>query len=131
MNWKLNLAGGQRLLVNLKNIDVCPLLENLDSIPILLRHEVDFLNETFPGMVHKCPYTASDSFLTSAIFVRFSSQSVKCINASLKQQEEVKWQWFPSGVYKTMYKASDDSDGNIFTLILRNENVNNFQETEF
>jgi hypothetical protein len=59
-NWKLNLAGGQRNLVNIKNIEVCPLLENVNSIPILLRHEVDFLNETFPGMVHKCPYTVSD-----------------------------------------------------------------------
>jgi hypothetical protein len=59
MMWKLNLAGGQRLLGNLKNLDACPLLNNLGLIPPMLKPDVDFVNETFPGMVHKCPYTAS------------------------------------------------------------------------
>jgi hypothetical protein len=59
MVWKVNLARGQRLLMNLKNLDACPLLNNVDLIPSLLKHNVVFLNETYPGIIHKCPYTAS------------------------------------------------------------------------
>jgi oligoribonuclease (3'-5' exoribonuclease) len=36
-------------------------------------------------------------------------------------REELNLQWFPSGVMKTMHKASDDSDENIFTLTYYSE----------
>lgn len=61
MNWKINIAGNQRNLIYLKKLDICPLLENVDTIPIPLKYEADFLKETFHGMVHKCPYTVSVS----------------------------------------------------------------------
>jgi hypothetical protein len=73
-----------------------------------------------------------NSYINEKIFVRLVYQVVNCINATLRQQgTEVKWQWFPSGTYKSMYKASDDKDDNIFTLVTRNEVVNNFQDNEF
>jgi hypothetical protein len=135
MMWKLNLSGGQRLLLNLKNFDACPLLNNVDLIPPLLKPNFDYLNEIYPGMVHKCPYTASlDIFDAKDVSKTFFFQTVKCVNATIpkyKKNGEMKWQWYPSGSYKILYKASDDSDENIMTLILRNEIYHHLQDAEF
>jgi hypothetical protein len=44
------------------------------------------------------------------------------VNASEQMKTgEVKEQWYPSGTYKSLIKVSDDSDENIFTIVLRIE----------
>jgi hypothetical protein len=58
VNWKISIAGGQRMMLNLKNVDACGVLANIDRFP-MFTNEVQGLNLTFPGMVHKCPYTVS------------------------------------------------------------------------
>jgi hypothetical protein len=133
MYWKLNLAGGQRLIMNMKNFDVCPLLNNMHLTPDLLKHNIDFMNETFPGMIHKCPYTASFEIVdANDVSKAFFLQSIECVNASrLMKTGEIKAQWYPSGTYKVLYKASDDYDENIFSLVLRTEVNWRLHDTEF
>jgi hypothetical protein len=46
------------MMLNLKNVDACGVLANIDRFP-MFRNEVQGLNALFPGMVHKCPYTVS------------------------------------------------------------------------
>jgi hypothetical protein len=75
MLWKLNLAGGQRLIMNLKNIDACPMLNNVDLIPALLKPNIEYLNNTFPGMIRKCPHTASIKIFIKRMFLRLFSSS--------------------------------------------------------
>jgi hypothetical protein len=58
LNWKINMAGGQRLMLNLKNVDACAVLDNTNLFPMFV-NEIRGLNATFPGMIHKCPYTVS------------------------------------------------------------------------
>lgn len=50
--------GKFRQIMNLKNLDVCFVMKNADMFPFLYP-AFDWLNATFPGLVHKCPYTVS------------------------------------------------------------------------
>jgi hypothetical protein len=47
------------------NVDVCSYLENA-AVTSLFASGIKFVNSTFPGMVHKCPYKVRKSLsLTS------------------------------------------------------------------
>jgi hypothetical protein len=54
------------------------------------------------------------------------------VNASiLHRTGEIKAQWYPSGEYKVLFKASDDSDENIFTIEMRQELHLHLNDPEF
>jgi hypothetical protein len=56
-------------------------------------------------------------------------QAIKCVNSHMvpTMRDDLKLQWWPNGVIKTMQKASSDIDDNIFTLTFYND-VNVFSE---
>jgi hypothetical protein len=44
--------------MNLKDIEVCELSKEIPKYPMLVTM-TKWVNTTFPGMVHKCPYAVS------------------------------------------------------------------------
>lgn len=44
-----------RQIINIKSIEVCKLMENIENFPMFSGY-VNWFNLTFPGMVRKCPY---------------------------------------------------------------------------
>jgi hypothetical protein len=42
-----------------------------------------------------------------------------------------KWQWFPPGLYRTVFKAADDQNDNICTLVLQHEIHRQFDADKF
>lgn len=60
--WKVNLVGNLRQIVGIKKLDSCPVLEHIDKFP-MFKVQAQFLNDTFPGMIRKCPYVVSFSQL--------------------------------------------------------------------
>ena len=119
INWIKSLSGGYRQIMNLKDIDVCKVLSHLKDFP-MFQGQVDWLNTTFPGFAHPCPYTVRNfyTFLFISIHIIKSLQSFKVFNASLQPNDDrskydVK---LPNGSYKVKFQGSDDSDDNIFQL---------------
>lgn len=45
-----------RTLINVKNMDVCPIMEAVENFP-MFRGYLLWFKQTFPGLVQKCPYT--------------------------------------------------------------------------
>ena len=56
---KPSVTGNYRELVDLQKIDACNVIENIDKFP-MFNDQVAFLNESFPGLIHKCPYKVSE-----------------------------------------------------------------------
>jgi hypothetical protein len=44
-----------RQLIELKNIDGCSIMENLNNFPVF-KPMVEYFNSISPGWFHKCPY---------------------------------------------------------------------------
>lgn len=57
-------GGNYRQIISLKNINACEVLENINKFPQFVGY-VDWLNITFQGLFHPCPYTASAQDLLS------------------------------------------------------------------
>jgi hypothetical protein len=57
--WKVsykNIADqNYRQLIELKNIDGCMIMDNLNNFPIF-KPIVEMVNDEVPGFFHKCPY---------------------------------------------------------------------------
>jgi hypothetical protein len=94
-----------RQFINLKGIEACGVLENTAKVPGM-DGAVFYLNTTFPGMIHKCPYTNID---------------VK--NGTIDFEQHGNWVLspFPNGVFKTTIHLYDNLDDNIVTLTYFNE----------
>lgn len=69
-----------------EKIDACKLVADIDSYT-LLREQVDKANETFKGMIHKCPYK---EFHIEGVTISFTSRSANNKPVSM----------FPSGYIK-------------------------------
>jgi hypothetical protein len=132
--WKINTAGNRRLITNMPEMNACPILENIDRFP-LLKGQLDFMSQTFPGLVHKCPYTVCRLLNLVEIVERdniLSQQSIKCDNASILAAKRSNWQWFPNGKYRTLINISDgESKDFVFSLTYYHENVFHFEAGEF
>jgi hypothetical protein len=59
--WHKNVGGNFRQLMDLKQVDVCNTIENFEKFPMLSNSTI-WINQTFPGFVHPCPYTVSLSY---------------------------------------------------------------------
>ena len=71
--WKKLQNGGYRDIANLKDIDACWGIDNLDKFP-MLSAQIDWFNQTFPEALDKCPKTVR-AILTlniSRFFIFFS-----------------------------------------------------------
>jgi hypothetical protein len=47
--------GNYETIINVPNIDACNVMENIEKFPIFSTG-LSYLNMTFPGLFHKCPY---------------------------------------------------------------------------
>jgi hypothetical protein len=56
------IGGNFQQFINLKDIDACAVINNVEKFP-LYKGSVQFLNSTFPGLLHKCPYTVRKLYL--------------------------------------------------------------------
>lgn len=54
-------TGNWRQIISLKKLDVCSIAANLNNYPFLDK-PIAWFNATYPGLVHKCPFTVSDYF---------------------------------------------------------------------
>jgi hypothetical protein len=77
----------------------------------MLKSAVEFLNKTFSGFMHKCPY--SNIQIDNATFSPENNNDSNSKYWSLSP--------YPNGVVKTFYHAFDDEDDDIVTLITYNE----------
>lgn len=50
------LGGNYHRIINLRKVDVCKVMDNIDNFP-MFKGVVNWLNLTFPKLVHKCPFT--------------------------------------------------------------------------
>lgn len=55
VSYKTQTSMNYRTIVNVKNIEVCPVIASVDNFPGFKGY-VDWFKNTFPNMVHKCPY---------------------------------------------------------------------------
>lgn len=58
MDWHKNVGGNFRRILYLPHVDACAVLSKIDSYPFLTE-PIKWLNETFPGFIHKCPYAVN------------------------------------------------------------------------
>jgi hypothetical protein len=132
-NWKINLQGQLRQIVNIPNIDACPALANIDKFP-MFKIPADRINQTFPGFFHPCPYKVI-SFLNDVCYsiqTLFILKEFKVVNASMvPHTDRPNWVKFPNGKYKNSYMISDELDDNIFTLNYWSEESFHFGSSEF
>jgi hypothetical protein len=57
------IGGNYHKYINLKKIDACKVMDNIDDFP-MLKGAVDWLSIVFPKVFHKCPYTVSFEILS-------------------------------------------------------------------
>lgn len=77
-----------RTIINIKNIDVCPIISTSENFPMFKGYLVWF-QKTFPGLVHKCPYEDL-MILNSSYYVD-----------TLQQQKEKLMFFNPNGMTKS------------------------------
>jgi hypothetical protein len=113
-------VGNYRQITTFKKLDVCVVIRDLNSLP-LLKPAFEWMNVTFPGMVHPCPYAVT---LLLHFIISFSLeftrivQDLKIANASLGGNSDKAMLTkdalpFPNGNYKMNIKYSDDIDDHI------------------
>ena len=56
------MANDYRPIMELKKLDWCVIMENLLKYPNIVK-PIKFVNSTFPGLVGKCPYNVSFTFV--------------------------------------------------------------------
>lgn len=114
-----SLAGNYRQLINLKKIDMCSILENTKNFA-MMKKPIMWLNISYPGLVHKCPYTVSSSLSHELFYYLKLFQTFTTLNASLNVKLEelsiMDWGIFPNGQYKMRLRTFDDFDENISNL---------------
>ena len=117
--WLRSITGSYRQVINIDNIDVCHTLEGIHDIHPYFKSGAEWINQSFPGLVHKCPYNASKSFQHFRSYVHtIFTQSFNFVNASLKALNHSRsWSPMPNGRMKVRYKGYDDEDDNIVELI--------------
>lgn len=49
------ISRNYRKIVDFKNLDVCPIIATIDKFPYFKGY-LTWFNESFPGLVHPCPY---------------------------------------------------------------------------
>ena len=76
-NWMKSLSGNYRQLLNLQDIDACNVLGHVKDFP-MFQGQLEWMNTTFPGVVHPCPYTVSEfsffSFDHAQLQAKFTSR---------------------------------------------------------
>lgn len=53
-----SLSGNYRQIIDVKDVEICSLIDNIVKFPVFVQ-QVAWFNETFPGLVKKCPYAVS------------------------------------------------------------------------
>ena len=119
-SWMKSLAGSYRQFAKVDDIDMCNVLGHLKDYKNF-QGQIDWLNTTFSGSVHACPYIVSKFSFFFIWFRKITNkinQSFKVANASMKQDDTAPRNGFllPNGVYKVKYQGSDATDDNIFQL---------------
>jgi hypothetical protein len=112
--YKTPTGKNYRLLMDLKDIDACDVVKNLLNYP-MMTNMVNWLNTTFTGAVHTCPYDVSPNlFLLISIISEFfyDPQSFKVTNIThyrINPSNDVdkQWQFYPTGNYKTVFRITD------------------------
>lgn len=104
-------AKNYRQFIRLTNVDVCNPFKDLSKLSLL--KEIRDANNTFPGILHKCPYSVR--FLKKKkkyiIMPSRSTQSFKFYNVSIggaMEDEPVKVNPLPSGIYRHHIAVTDD-----------------------
>jgi hypothetical protein len=108
----------------MNKLDCCYLMATLDKSPLKLA--VEFLNNTFPGLMKRCPYNVSLSFdfFVSEKFKFNHPQGITVINATtsnLENQNDFPITPVSNGLIKTSFKFYDELDENIFTFTFCDE----------
>jgi hypothetical protein len=96
--------------MNVNKVEACSLFDNVSNFPIFAG-VTEFLNKTFSGFMHKCPY--NNIKIDNATF---SLQNDKDSNNKIWSLSP-----FPNGIVKTVYHAYEDEDENVFTFTAFNE----------
>ena len=80
--WKKLQNGGYRDLLNIKDIDGCWGIDNLDKFP-MLTEQIDWYNQTFPEALEKCPKkVCATLILNNATFLIFFSSEIAVLRVS-------------------------------------------------
>jgi hypothetical protein len=95
-----NLDRNWREFINIKKLELCDLLENLESSPLKLA--IQQVNATFPGLVKRCPL--------SAINV------VNGTSSNLADDNNYALTLFPNGIFRVIFTFYDDIDEKIFQM---------------
>lgn len=99
------------------------MFDNLDKF-FMLSGQIDWLNRTFPGAIHKCPYKVSYKYVMYFLSLSFQEklQTFKIYNATVPQGHTIeegrnnRWQLMPNGLFKnkvTMYKEFGEMIGQV------------------
>lgn len=94
---KIVAPGNYRQLIKIGPVDVCPIIDDVTKFPIF-NSSVNWLNETFPGLIQKCPYTFFK--ITNGMF-------------NLKKNGEYNFQPYPNGQFRSWFSFFDEIDSYI------------------
>jgi Protein of unknown function (DUF1091) len=87
-------VGNYRQIMNVKHLDVCSVMKHAENFP-LFKPVFDFANETFPGLVHQCPYSVihkTDATMSVNVYLEILFSFLR----NLKSQMLLSvWAWTP------------------------------------
>lgn len=111
-----SLSGNYRQFVNVKDIEVCKVLDRIEDFP-MFAGMVEWYNALSKGLIHKCPYVNKTMTLT---------------NVTLMDRKfgDKRWVRLPNGLYKNTMGLSDDYDENIGEITVYHENSFHFSILE-
>lgn len=87
--------------------DVCSLLKGSSSNK-LVAMLVDMANYNTPGLIHECPYTASEVILSIRKYFICNFQEINVRNATIKTSKM--YAVFPSGDYKLYFTLNEGKE---------------------
>jgi hypothetical protein len=130
--WMININGNLRQIINLKNLDACLVVNNVDKFP-MFKNDVVWLNTTFTGTL-KCPIKVMPCHLFLLFFNAILMQNFIVRNATIPLSPSdplIQWQIMPNSRYKATMKATDELDDNIATVTYWQEDFLHMGDTKF
>jgi hypothetical protein len=76
VQYKSSTSQNFRTIIDLKNLDVCPIMKSLHLFPAFRGYHL-WMDKSFPGMVHPCPY--KDFMIINASHYKATNEELKII----------------------------------------------------
>ena len=130
-----SLSGSFRYLMGFRDLDACHVLDHLEDFPGI-RNQVMWLNISFPGFIHKCPYTVSHGYIwylcsTKSFYLLHKSLTLANASPPVSVDEGIHVLHLPNGLYRAHWTISDSQDDNIAELTFFQEIFYHFRIFDF